>query len=275
MTTHPAIALRALLGALLVLVLAVTPSAFAGDAAARPSITVRVDDHRIVAPAKVPAGLVDVHIVTSGKEHHHLAFWHLNNGVTKERFIRVLKAPTGDVFAIATAIGGNGPQLSGSFDETMRLVGGTVVFADIVEGPTTRIASFRIGGRPISNRPPAALGTIVNKAFRFSLPAGFGRPGVYRFTNVDPVAHDGGIFPLVGQKTAADVVHWFHTGGKGRPPVDFSRPLGGPGVIGAHWTSWFTLPKLPKGRYLFACFLPDDRGVLHAAMGMVAVFVVR
>jgi hypothetical protein len=32
--------------------------------------------------------------------------------------------------------------------------------------------------------------------------------------------------------------------------------------------------KLQAGRYVLACFLPDDRGVLHAADGMVAGFVV-
>jgi hypothetical protein len=46
-------------------------------------------------------------------------------------------------------------------------------------------------------------------------------------------------------------------------------------VIGAHWTSWFALPRLAPGHYILGCFLPDDRGVLHAAMGMVAGFEVR
>jgi hypothetical protein len=44
------------------------------SASARPSITVRVDEHRITAPTRMPAGNVDIHIVTSGKVHHHLAF---------------------------------------------------------------------------------------------------------------------------------------------------------------------------------------------------------
>src|SRR5262245_25209928 len=63
----------------------------ARSSAPRPSVTIRVDDHRIAAPARIPAGYVDIHIVTSGKVHHHLAFWHLNSGVTPKRFIRVLK----------------------------------------------------------------------------------------------------------------------------------------------------------------------------------------
>ncbi len=244
-------------------------------ASARPSITVRVDDSRIAAPARMPAGYVDIHIVTSGKVHHHLAFWHLNRGVTAKRFIRVLKRPNGDPFTLGMAIGGNGPMLSGRLDSTMRLVPGRVVFADIVEGPTTRIASFQVVGAPVSTQPPAAVGTIVNLSYRFVLPAHFGRPGVYRFTNPDPVAHDGVIYPLVKGKSAADLVHWLQGGGKGRPPVVFARPLGGPGVIGAHWTSWFRLPKLAPGRYVLGCFLPAKDGMLHAAMGMVAEFNVH
>jgi hypothetical protein len=223
----------------------------------------------------MPAGYVDIHIVTSGKVHHHLAFWRLNPGVDVKRFTRALNSPKGP-FALGQAVGGNAPMLAGRLDITMRLLPGTFVFADIVDGPTTRIASFKVAGRPASTRPPRAVGTIVNRSFRFVLPAHFGQPGVYRFTNIDPVAHDGVIYPLRKGKTAADLVRWFQAGGNGRPPpVVFERPLGGPGVTGAHWTSWFTLPKLAPGRYVLGCFLPDDRGVPHAAMGMVAGFEVR
>src|SRR5439155_730339 len=80
-------------------------------------------------------------------------------------------------FDLGTAVGGNGPMLAGHLDVTMHLVPGTVVFADIVDGPTTRIASFHVSGPPVSTQPPAAVGTIVNKGFRFVLPAHFGRPG--------------------------------------------------------------------------------------------------
>jgi len=251
------------------------PAAVVRGSVSRPAIVVRVGDGGITAPARTPAGYVDVKIVTSGKVHHHLAFWHLNQGVTVKEFIHVLKRPDDDPFKLGTAIGGNAPMLAGHLDTTMDLVPGTVVLADIVEGPTTRIASFQIAGRPTSTQPPAAIGTIVNRSYRFVLPIRFGNPGVYRFTNRDPVPHDGVIYPLARGKTAADLARWLQGGGKGPPPVSFAKPLGGPGAIGAHWTSWFTLPRLAPGHYVFACFLPDERGVLHAAIGMVAGFVVR
>jgi len=60
-------------------------------------------------------------------------------------------------------------------------------------------SSFQVTGTPVSNQPPAAVGTIDNRGFRFVLPAHFGRPGVYRFTNSDPVAHDGTIYPLLAR----------------------------------------------------------------------------
>src|SRR5207244_2060911 len=119
------------------------------SASTRPSITVRVDDRRILAPTRMPAGYVDIHIVTSGNVHHNLAFWHLHRGDTAKRFIQVLKGPNGDPFKLGTAIGGNGPMLAGHLDATMRLVPGRVVFADIVEGPTTRITSFEVVGAPV------------------------------------------------------------------------------------------------------------------------------
>lgn len=260
---------------LLVVIVAVTLAASGGATSARPTVTVRVDDSRVTAPPRWPAGNVDVHIVTAGEVHHHLAFWHLNPGVTVKRFLTALNSPNGP-FEVGTAVGGNGPMLAGHLDITMHLVPGTVVFADIVEdGPATRIASFRVSGPPVSTDPPAAAGTIDNRDFRFVLPAHFGRPGVYRFTNSDPVAHDGAIFRLRTGQTAAGLVRWFRGGEKGRPPATFAKPLGGPGVIGAHWTSWFTLPRLAPGHYILGCFLPDNRGVLHAALGMVAGFEVQ
>jgi hypothetical protein len=261
-----------------------TPTAHAGatplvseslaPVSVRPSITIRVDDRRITSPPRVRAGYVDVRIVTSGKVHHHLAFWHLNAGVTVKRFTRALHSPAGP-FALGTAVGGNAPMPAGRLDTSMHLLPGTVVLADIVDGPTTRIASFEVVGQPAFTRPPTAAGTIVNKSFRFVLPARFGQPGVYRFKNVDQVAHDGVIYSLRDGKTAADLARWFRAGGKGRPPVVFERPLGGPGVTGSHWATWFKLPKLAAGRYVLGCFLPDDRGVPHAATGMVAGFEVR
>ena len=242
-------------------------------ASARPSITVRVDDRHITAPARMPAGYVDIHIVTEGKVHHHLSFWHLNAGVSVKRFMTALNSPRGP-FKVATAVGGNAPMLPGRLDTTLRLTPGTFVLADIVDGPT-HVTSFQVAGPPVSTRPPAAAGTAVNRGFRFTLPANFGRPGVYRFTNRDPVAHDGVIYSLREGKSAGDLVRWLRAGGKGVAPVDFKRPLGGPGAIGGHWTSWFVQPGLPPGRYVLACFLPDDRGVPHAALGMVAGFEVN
>lgn len=40
--------------------------------------------------------------------------------------------------------------------------------------------------------------------------------------------------------------------------------------VRTYWTSWFTLPKLAPGRYLFGCFLTNAHGMLHLAIGMAA-----
>jgi hypothetical protein len=95
------------------------------------------------------------------------------------------------------------------------------------------------------------------------------------FTNPDPVAHDGVFFRLLEGESAGDLIHFIRSGGKGPPPVDFAKPLGGPGVIGARWTSWFRMPSLTSGHYVLGCFLPDPSGHLHVADGMAAGFVVH
>jgi hypothetical protein len=133
------------------------PTVAARASTPRPSITIRVNDTRITAPGRTRAGYVDVRIVASGKVHHHLAFWHLNRGVTVKRFTQVLKRPNGDPFRLGTAVGGNGPMLAGRLDTTMRLRSGRVVLADIVEGPTTRVASLSSAHRcPLHRRRRSA-----------------------------------------------------------------------------------------------------------------------
>src|SRR6266542_2522405 len=63
---------------LLIVIAAVALVGARSATSARPTVTVRVDDSRITAPSPWPAGYVDVHIITAGKAHHHLASWHLN-----------------------------------------------------------------------------------------------------------------------------------------------------------------------------------------------------
>jgi hypothetical protein len=128
------------------LVVIVALALVAGSAtSARPTVTVRVDDGRSTAPKRWPAGYVDVHIVTAGKVHHHLAFWHLDRGVTVKHFLSALNSAKGP-FNVGTTVGGNRPMLAGHLDVTLHLIPGAVVFADTVDGPTTRIASFHVSG---------------------------------------------------------------------------------------------------------------------------------
>jgi hypothetical protein len=144
---------------LFIVIVAVALCAAGSATSARPSVTVRVDEGRITAPSVWPAGYVDVHIVTAGKVHHHLAFWHLNAGVTVRHFLRALNSPRGP-FELGTAVGGDGPMPAGHLEVSMRLIPGTVVFADIVDGPTTRTASFQVAGAPVSTRPRSGRSSI-------------------------------------------------------------------------------------------------------------------
>jgi hypothetical protein len=251
-------------------IVAVALVATDSSSSARPSITVRVDDSRLTAPSRSPAGYVGFRIITAGRVHHHLTVWQLNPGVTVRRFVTALHEPNGPI-TLGTAVGGNGPMLAGRIHVTLHLVAGLVVVTDTVDAPMMRIARFQVSGPPVSTDPPPALGTIVNQGSRLKLPPYFGRPGVYRFGSNDPVAHNGTIFRLPGGKTAAGLVRWFRAGRQA--PASSS----GPGVISAHRTGCFTLPRLAPGHYILGCFLflPDDRGELYADLGMVGGFEVH
>jgi hypothetical protein len=65
--TMRGISLTAPLAALIALGSGGAMGAAAPVFAPRPSVTIHVDDRRIAAPARMPAGYVDIHIVTSGK----------------------------------------------------------------------------------------------------------------------------------------------------------------------------------------------------------------
>lgn len=241
-------------------------------ATTRPSVTVVLSDTAMKLPVSIPGGIVDVVLDASSSKtaSHHLAFFRRNAGVDAKR---MMAASDAEFAKLVTYQGGNTEVLAGKKQTvTMDLEPGNYTVADFGDNGPQATGDTTVG--PATKAaPPAARGTITSgPGMAFTLPAGFDGSGVWRFTNADKAsAHETAIIRLHTGKTAVDVVAWAKAGA-GAPPFDV---LGGFGPLGLGEQGWMDLGKRPAaGRYAVACFLPDDKGVMHAAMGMVREFTV-
>jgi hypothetical protein len=233
---------------------------------------IRVTDSAIQLPAGgLKAGIDELRIVGSGTRLHHLVFWRLHAGVSYAQFDRVFASPNGALARLVTAAGGNGQvDPGGATDLYLDLAQGRYAITDLTDGPTNEVR-VTIGPARSKIRPPRSVGTIRAVAGdRFRLPPGFGRPGVYTFRNEDDELHEASLVRMKPGKTAPDLVRFLKGGGKGAYPV--AAELGGFGALGGHLHGWMVLPALPHGAYALVCFIPDEHGVPHVAMGMIAGF---
>lgn len=238
-------------------------------------ITARIDERTVHFSPALRAGFVQLHLVSTGVEPHHLLFWQLHHGVSFKRFDRIDASQNGNPFKHAKLVGGNGQLAPGqSMDIWIHVAKGRIAIDDIPagHGPGFHLdVPIRSSGQ--NARQPKALGTVAAlPGDHYRLPPGFGRPGVWKFTNQDNTPQEAMIIGLAPGKTAADVVSWVKHGKKGPPPI--SGADGGFGALGGHAHAWFTIGHLAPGHYAVVSFIPGPNGVPQVAMGMAAGFTV-
>ncbi len=239
-------------------------------------IKARIDERTVRFSPALHAGFVQLHIVSTGIEPHHLLFWQLHRGISFKQFDKVDASQNGNPLKLATVVGGNGQLAPGqTMDIWIHITKGRVAIDDHPAGPGHgfhRDLSIRSSGRSAAR--PKALATVAAlPGDHYRLPPGFGRPGVWMFANRDNVPQEADIVRLAPGKTVADVVSWAKHGEKGPPPIRGAE--GGMGGLGGHSHAWFTIGHLPPGNYAVVSFIPGPNGVPHVAMGMAAGFTVR
>jgi hypothetical protein len=239
-------------------------------------VTARIDDRTVHFSPTLHAGFVQLHIVSTGSTPHHLLFWQLHRTVSFKQFDRVDASQNGNPFPLATLVGGNGQLSPGhTMDIWIHVAKGRIAIDDVPAGPGPGFhldVPIRSSGQ--NARQPKALGTVAAvPGDHYRLPPGFGRPGVWKFTNRDNAPQEAMIIGLAAGKTAADVISWVQHGKKGPPPI--SSADGGFGALGGHSHAWFTIGHLPAGHYAVVSFVPGANGVPQVAMGMAAGFTVR
>ena len=149
-----------------------------------------------------------------------MIFWQVNPGVSVKTFDAVDGSQSGNPFKLARVIGGNGPLPPGkTIDIWVRLGKGAVAIDDI---PAGRGAGFHLDLSISTSSPdvptPRSLGALTAvTGDRYRVPRGFGKPGIWEFTNTDGEAHEATIVRLAAGKTVADLVRWAKQGEKGHP----------------------------------------------------------
>ncbi|HWF49986.1 MAG TPA: hypothetical protein VG294_04995 [Solirubrobacteraceae bacterium] len=241
------------------------------------TITARVDEHTVHFSRPLHAGLLRLHIVSTGVEPHHLIFWQLNPGVTFKQFAATQNR--GNPFKLSRIVGGNGQLAPGTtMDIWIHVAKGRLVVMDIPAGNGKGFArNFTVSASGPSAAVPTALGVVAAlPTDRYRVPPGFAAAGTWEFDNTDSEAHEASIVRLSAGKTVADLVSWAKHGEKGFPPIDgLKRGVwGGFGALSGHSHAWFTHGTLPAGNYALVCFLPGPNGMPHLAMGMAAPFTV-
>lgn len=243
-------------------------------------ITATISERTVRFSPALHAGLVRLHIVSTGVSPHSLLLWQLNRGVSFKTFDTVDSSQTGNPFTLARAIGGNGQLSPGkTMDIWIRVAKGRIAIDDT---PAGHGPGFHLDLAIQTSAPdlptPRSLGTLAAVAGnRYRVPPGFGKAGTWEFANNDGEAHDATIVRLAPAKTVADLVRWAKGGRKGQPPIDGLRTAleGGFGALQGHSHAWFTIGHLPAGHYAIACFIPGPNGMPHIAMGMAAPFTIQ
>ena len=260
-------------------------------------IRVTARDYAFEAPDTVEAGLVDIQLLNSGKEMHHIQLVRLNEGKTMRDLFNAM-GPGTPPPAWAEDIGGpNTPVPGGTSAAMLRLKPGRYVLLCFIPSPDGKphvakgmakemIVTGQVAGAkspagsaaPSPAAAPAASGknggavepradvtmTLRDYDFVLSTPLRAGKQ-VIRVRNEAAQSHEVVIAKLAPGKTPNDVIAWIEKQ-DGPPP---GAPAGGTTGIAKNGENFLTL-DLEPGRYALLCFLPDAKdGKPHFVHGMV------
>ena len=247
-----------------------TTSSTLGD---RPIVTFAATDGRIDVPAQVPAGYVDVHLVTApGGDGHHIFVARLNDGVTLDE---ALNGDDDAFFTKMTLKGGNGTIAAGEdVTMTLELEPGNYFVLDNPQNEESPSAPFTVVASNEPAKRPKAKGIVaMGPDMVLDVPGDFDASGTWEFVNDDEtLVHEAALVRLAAGKTAADLVAWAQTF-DGPPPID--GELGSMGALGPGQRAWITIEPGGPGNYALVCFVPGPDGVPHVMKGMVAPVTVE
>jgi hypothetical protein len=243
----------------------------AGPAQASPSPTIQVDiasSGAIHMRHALPAGYLkfdvdgaDGHTLQLVKPKHHASVAEL---VTDNNAFNTTGKATG-IERDFTAIGGSLTQT----DLWVRLPHGTYYAIDLQPTTTTKnhVVVLHVGaGYAVADRPHAgAVITAVGEMRWAKSPKHIPSHGVMAFLNEATDYHFVVLLQVKPDTTLAEVKQSLMSPGQPSFALAGNYSTGALSPGGAQLSTY----SLPKGKYVLACFWPDENGVPHAAMGML------
>ena len=256
--------------------------AFAGchESSQAPEYTYTATDYSFSGPSELPPGLVTLHLVNDGAEHHHMQLLAIAAGHTYDdargHFQTAGEGPLPDWL---TMMGGpNAPEPGESTRAVVDLDPGNHILLCLVpdregtphfaHGMTKEIT---VTGEATPGEPPEDTVDVELVDYGFEAPEEFEAGGqTMMIHNGGAERHELAMAKLDEGATVMDLLAAFGPNSTGPPPGDF---MGGITGIEPGATAWFPT-DLEPGDYVFLCFFPTADGELHVMKGMMHEFTV-
>lgn len=236
------------------------------------SVTITTTDYAFEAPARIPAGVVNVRLVNHGKELHQVQLLRLEQGKTIDDVVAEAKAG-GPPPKWAVWLGGPNGADPGSETNAMQVLApGRYALLCLIPSPDHiahvakgMVAALEVTGPagPAMSEPADIVATISDYGFKFSTPLRSGSH-VIRVENAGPQLHELVLIKLNAGKSVQDFAAWAESM-QGPPPA---HAMGGIAVLEPGKWGQFSV-KLEPGEYGLLCFVPDSKdGKPHLMHGM-------
>jgi hypothetical protein len=279
--------LVALLAAAAALVLAVADLGVAvGAGSSDPTgavqtLEIQGSDFSFDAPAMIPAGRTRVVLRNAaGTEPHQAALVRLEEGATTSDYLAALAQSFEAATEKGTFIGGPNSAAPGADSGVVvDLKEGQYAVLCLIPSPDGVVHVIKGMVRDLTvtataTKQPKAkkLPTLSLRDYNFKLPKQLGK-GAIEIVNRGKEAHEAVIAQLAPGQTVTDVVNWVTPIGVPAPGPQPYIDIGGTTPIDRGVRVRIDT-RLPKGRYVLLCFIPDAEGTSHLKLGMVHPFTV-
>jgi hypothetical protein len=143
-----------------------------------------------------------------------------------------------------------------------------------VDQDSNAMAPLHVFGTPRNAARPRTRGSVTAYSYGFGGSVRLPHDGWIRFFNQSDQPHFIVLNHVKRGTTATMVRKYFASGGQGRPAFGL-RAETSMAVVSPNRSEFFHI-HLPRGKYLMACYWPDDdTGMPHALMGMWRLVTVR
>jgi uncharacterized cupredoxin-like copper-binding protein len=234
------------------------------------------NDSGYVMPARVPAGITDIHLVNLGTTTHEGVFTHfLTPDGNAAAYAESVRAGI-DVPAFAEDVGGPGLAVPGD---------STTIWMDLTPGHYAvvcwyeahvkhgMIRDFDVVPSQSHASPPSTDLSVRMVDYSYQMDGTWSAGShLVRIENMGTEAHEFDPYRLEPGKRPADFFYWIEHERTGPPPA---IALGGSGTFVPGRRIWLPL-RLTPGRYFAFCQMPAKvGGKSHYQMGMVKEFEVK